>query len=525
MKVWKRLLVVSVLACFLLASSLVFAETAKLTILHTNDHHGHFMKFNPYPVVDVGGLAAQSAFINITRIESDANVLVLSAGDINTGIPESDMLDAEPDIIAMNMIGYDAMTLGNHEFDKARDVLMKQRELAEFPFLAANIVKKDSGELLVEPYIIKEYDGLKVAILGLALEKTPTVTMPENTADLEFKNGVEVAKEWVPKLREEADLVVVLSHMGYYDEDSNSYEEGDKYLAAQVPGIDVIVGGHTHSKMTEPVVENGTLIVQAGGYSEYVGKLDLTVDTEADTVVGVGYTLVSINGKERIRNDSGTYYRYLEQGYVEDGAILEAVKPYMDQADELLSQPVGEALVPLVGDKSESRTQETNLGNLITDAMRAKVGADIAFQNGGGIRAGIPEGTITYRSVLTVQPFGNILTTLEMTGAQIMDVLNYAATLDPGAGAFLHVSGLSWTLNRQTKQAENVMVGDAPIDLDKTYSVVTNNFMAAGGDGYEMLADLPKYETGFVDADALKEYIEQMGEVSPEVEGRLTIIE
>jgi 5'-nucleotidase/UDP-sugar diphosphatase len=313
--------------------------------------------------------------------------------------------------------------------------------------------------------------------------------------------------------------------MGLYGKDSNHYQDGDLYLAAQVPGIDVIVGGHTHSKVTQPVVENGTLIVQAGGYSEYVGKLDLTVDTDADAVVGVGYKLVSINGKERIRNDSGTYYRYLEPGYVEDRAILEAMKPYMEQADELLSQPVGEALVELVGSKNESRTQETNLGNLITDGMRSKVGADIAFQNGGGIRAGIAPGTITYRDVLTVQPFGNILTTLDMTGAQVMEVLNYAASLDSGAGAFLHVSGVKWTLNRQTKTAEDVMVGDAPIDLEKTYVVVTNNFMAAGGDGYAMLKDLPKYETGFVDADALMEYISAAGKVEPKVDGRLTIIE
>ena len=528
MKVVKRLFVVSVLACFLLTTTLVFAETAQLTILHTNDQHGHFMKFNPYPVADVGGMAAQSTFVNITRAEAEkagANVLILSAGDLNTGIPESDMLDAEPDIIAMNMIGYDAMTLGNHEFDKSREILMKQQELAEFPFLSANVVKKDSGEPLVEAYVIKEYNGLKVAIFGLTLERTPTVTMPENTADIVFENVVEVAKELVPTLREEADIVIALTHIGLYSEDSNHYEDGDIYLASQVPGIDVIVGGHTHTKLTEPKVVNGTVIVQAGAYSEYMGKLELTVDTEADKVTESKYELVSINGKKRIKYNDNKYYMYLEPGYVEDRAILEKMKPSMEQASELLSQPVGETLVPLLGDKSESRSQETNLGNLISDGMRAKVGAEIAFQNGGGIRAGIAAGTITYRDILTVQPFGNILTTLDMTGAQVMDVLNYAASLDAGAGAFLHVSGVKWTLNRQTKTADDVMVGDAPIDLEKTYVVVTNNFMASGGDGYAMLKDLPKYETGFVDADAMMEYISALGKVEPKVEGRLTIIE
>jgi 5'-nucleotidase/UDP-sugar diphosphatase len=232
-----------------------------------------------------------------------------------------------------------------------------------------------------------------------------------------------------------------------------------------------------------------------------------------------------VNGKRRVKYNDKSYYMYAETGYVEDGEILEAMKPYMEQADELLSQPIGEAVVELVGGKSESRSQETNLGNLITDGMRAKTGAEIALMNGGGIRAGIAPGTITYRDVLTVQPFGNTLVLLDMTGAQVVDVLNYAATLESGAGAFLHVSGVKWALNRTAGAAENVMVGDTPIDLNKTYKAVTNNFMAAGGDGYAILKEISQYDTGFVDADAFREYVEKLGKVEPKVEGRLTIVE
>ncbi len=536
MKILKRLQLSVRFLCILSLVSLViipitaFAETANLTILHTNDHHGHFAKFNPYPVMDVGGMAAQSTLINIVRAEVEkkgGHVLLLSAGDINTGIPESDLLDAEPDVKIMNILGYDAMTLGNHEFDNSRDVLLKQQEWAEFPFLSANIVKKDSGEPLVEPYIIKEFDGLKVAILGLTTEETPILTLPENTADLEFKSVIKTAQELVPVLREKADLVVVLTHLGFYEEAGGGYNSpGDIKLAQEVPGIDIIVGGHSHTFIKEAQKVGDALIVQAGAYSESVGRLDLTIDTEANKVTDYTYRLIPVNMKKRVKYNGKKYYMFVDKGYVEDKEILKALEPYVDQADELLTQPVGEALVELAGGKTTSRSQETNLGNLITDGMRAKTSAEIAFQNGGGIRATIAPGPITYRDILTVQPFGNTLVLLDMTGEQVMDVLNYAATIEPGNGGFLHVAGLKWTINR-TKEpvvAENVMVGDAPIDLQRTYKVVTNNFMASGGDGYKMLKDIPAVDTGFVDADATKEYIQQFGKVEPKVEGRLTVV-
>ena len=159
MKYFKGLLTFAFLICVLLVPYQVFATNYQLTILHTNDHHGHFMKYNPYPVKDVGGLAAQSTLVNIVRADVEKAggvVMLLSGGDINTGIPESDLLDAEPDIVAMNLIGYDAMVLGNHEFDNSPDVLMKQKGWAKFPFIAANIFRKDTGEALVKPYVIKD---------------------------------------------------------------------------------------------------------------------------------------------------------------------------------------------------------------------------------------------------------------------------------------------------------------------------------------------------------------------------------
>jgi 5'-nucleotidase/UDP-sugar diphosphatase len=522
---YTRFIFMIALVCLLIIPTTVFAKVYNLTILHTNDQHGHFMKSSSY----VGGMAAQSTLVNVVRAEvaeAEGYVLLLSAGDINTGVPESDMLDAEPDIKLMNMMGFDAMTLGNHEFDKPREVLLKQKEWAEFPFLSANVVKKDTGETLVEPYIIKEFDGLKVAILGLTTEESPILVTPDHVADLEFKNPIDVAKELVPKLRKEADIVIALTHLGLKGGYGYGGFEapGDVQLAEAVQGIDAIVGGHSHTEMTEAEMVGDTLIVQAGSNGLYVGRIDLTVDSEADKVTAYTYNLLPVNKTERVTYNDKRYYMYVGTGYIEDNAVLEAVTPYLGQADTLLSQPVGEALVKLDGDRSLVRSQETNLANLISDGMCAKTGADIAFMNGGGIRASIEDGPITYRDVLTVQPFGNTLVLIDMTGAQIMETLTYAASIDPeaGVGAFLQVSGLKWTNNKGVP--ENVMVGDTPIDLNKTYKVVTNNFMAAGGDGYAMLKDLPQSDTGYVDADALKEYIQELGKVEPKVEGRLTIV-
>lgn len=498
-----------------------FAKEHKLTILHTNDHHGHFQSFNPYPVKDVGGLAAQSTLVNIVRAEvekDDGNVLLLSAGDVNTGVPESDLLDAEPDFKLMNMIGYDAMVLGNHEFDNALAVLMKQKDWAEFPFLAANVVKKGSGELLVEPYIIKEIDGLKVAILGLITEEVPTLVLPDNVKDLEFLDIIETAKKYVPELKKQADLVVALTHIGFYEEPSSV--TGDIQLAEAVPGIDVIVGGHTHTTLDEPVLVGNTLIVQADGYSEHVGRLNLVVDDEADKVSNYNFEMLPVNGKKRVKYNGKKYYKYVGTGYVKDKEILEAMEPYLEGANELLSKPIGTAAVELSGGKSVSRAQETNLGNLITDGMRDKTGADIAFQNGGGIRAGIAPGQVTYRDVLTVQPFGNTLTEINMTGAQVKELLDIAAT-KVESGGFMQMSGVKVTYDGG--KVESVLVEGKPIDLNKTYKVVTNNFVAAGGDGYKLLKPLAKYDTGYVDAEATMEYIQKLGKVDPAVEGRITI--
>lgn len=516
------------LTCLLFNSASSFARIYHLTILHTSNHQGHFAKFSLPGNPDVGGTAARSTLVNIVRAEVEqagGHVLLLSAGDVNFGTPESDLLNAEPDFKLMKMLGYDAMTPGHGEFCTPRDVLRKQREWAGCPFLAANLVKKESSELLefVDPYIIKDFDGLKVAIFGLTREEMPMITL--YAKDLDSKSVIETAKALVPTLRTKADLVIALTYIGVPEKIRTT--TGDIRLAEMVPGIDVIVGAQiemTSLPLEKPNIIGDTLIVQAGIHGLYVGRLDLTINSETDSIMEYTYTLIPVNLKQEVTYQGKSYYVYVDRGYVEDPVVLEFIEPYLKRADELLSQPVGETLVRLNGIPQLLRYQETNLANLVTDAMRAKTGAEIAFINAGAIvmEANIEPGPLTYRDILNIHPYGNTLVLLDMTGEQVLEELNFAATFKIGGGNFLHVSGLKWTRNKGV--AENVLVGDVPIELDRMYKVVTTTFLASGGDGH-FFNELPQFNTGFLDADATREYIQNAGKVAPKVEGRLTIIE
>lgn len=320
----------------------------------------------------------------------------------------------------------------------------------------------------------------------------------------------------VPRLKKSADIVIALSHLGH---DGSGSGTSDVELARAVPQLDVIVGGHTHSALKQADVVGKTLIVQAGSYSEYVVRLDLTVDS-AMGIVSHQFELIPVNMKRQVRFNGKKYYMYTHAGYLEDNTILTAMAPFIKKADKLLSRPVGTTSVELTGSRNQSRQQETNLGNLITDAMRAKTGADIAFQNGGGIRAGISPGTITYRDILMVLPFGNTLVLLDMTGRQILEVLDHSAA-QIGEGPFMQVSGISFAI--KDGMVKNVKTGNKALKPGKTYKVVTNSFVAAGLDGYQMFKSISGLDTGFVDADTLKEYIAGQSTVSPKTQERIII--
>ena len=479
---------------------------SQLTILYTNDHHGNFWK-NRH---GEGGFAAQKTLVDQIRKEvksAGGHVLLLSAGDINTGIPESDLLDAEPDFKAMWAIGYDAMALGNHEFDNPPDVLMKQKQWAVFPFLSANTVKKSTGKPLFDDFKIWDFDGLKVAVIGLITADTPELVIATNVEKLEFKDPVEVAKSTVPKLRKKAAVVIALAHMGFYENAQyGSGAPGVVTLARSVPGIDVIVGGHSHNKIAEPVVENGTLILQAADDGKYVGRLDLTFKN--GVVSMQGNRLIPVNLKKKVKKGGKTERVLIEEEIKEDPDMLALLTPFYEQGQSKLAKVIGSTPDVFVGERKTVRSQETNLGNLIARTQRLKVGADVAIMNSGGIRTSIAKGDITYKDVLKVQPFSNSICLVTLTGKELKKYCEIAANKTAGSGAFAQFDNANVVM--QGKSLESLSVGGTPVDDTKKYRLAINSFIAAGGDGYMKVTGLPTFvDSGFIDADVLKEYIQK----------------
>ena len=495
----------------------------KLTILHTNDHHGRFWKNNDGEY----GLAARKTLIDAQRAEIKAaggHVLLLDGGDVNTGIPESDTQDAEPDFKGMKLLGYDAMALGNHEFDKPLSTLTKQMEWAGFPMLSANIYR--DGKRAYKPYELFDRGGLKIAVMGLTTDDTRKMTDPANTGMLDFRKPADEAAKLVPELRKQAHVVIAATHMGHYtDGKSGVNAAGDVEMARQVKGIDMIVGGHSQNPVCmleqlgasrrndayvpgtacAPDKQNGTWIVQAHEWGKFVGRADF--EYVGGEFKLVKYQLLPVNLKRTVKGADG---KDTKQTYVpeikEDAQMLALLQPYQDKGRAALDVQVGESDGVLDGDRSRVRAQPTNMGVFIASVMMQKARADLAIMNAGGIRDSMPAGKLTYKDVLKVQPFGNMLAVVELKGNELMNYLNAAAKMSAGAGAFPQFAGVNLVM--QGGAVQSASIKGAAIDPAKTYRLAINSFQAGGGDGYPKLSDHPGYvNTGFVDADVMREYL------------------
>ncbi len=494
-------------------------RTYDITILHTNDHHGRFWQNSAGEY----GMAARKTVVDAIRAEVAAQggySLLLSGGDINTGVPESDLQDAVPDFKGMNLLGYDAMAVGNHEFDKSPAVLAMQRKLAAFPMLSANIYRL--GERVFEPYRVFNLGGVRVAVMGMTTDDTYKLGNPENMKDMDFRKPADEAAILVPQLRTKADLVIAATHMGHYEDGKHGIQApGDVEMARAVKGIDLIVGGHTQNPACmraenvidthyvpgtpcQPERQNGTWIVQAHEWGKYVGRADFKYRNGSFTLVK--YALIPINLKKPANVVAAGTSPYYTQPIVENADMLALLRPYQDFGQQRLQVRVGSTDAPFEGDRAFVRQRPTNLGMLVGQAMMEKTGADFAIVNSGGLRDSLPAGALTYKDILKVQPFGNTVTTLALTGQEVLTYLEAAAKMTPGAGGFPHASGVQWTqVPGQTLQAS---VGGVAVDLQKTYRMVINKFTAAGGDGYPVMTQHPSFvDTGFVDADVLRGYI------------------
>lgn len=532
MKFLKRGVALALLAAFALASQPAQAyekdKTYKITILHTNDHHGHFWRseYGEY------GLAAQKTLVDSIRKEvaqEGGSVLLLSGGDINTGVPESDLQDAEPDFRGMNLIGYDAMAVGNHEFDNPLTVLRQQEKWAKFPFLSANIYQKSTGERLFKPWAIFTRQDIKIAVIGLTTDDTAKIGNPEYFTDIEFRKPAEEAKVVIQELNmnEKPDVIIATTHMGHYDNgDHGSNAPGDVEMARSLPAssLAMIVGGHSQDPVCmasenkkqmnyvpgtpcAPDKQNGIWIVQAHEWGKYVGRADF--EFRNGEMKMVNYQLIPVNLKKKVTWDNGKSERVLYTPEIaENPQMLSLLTPFQNKGKAQLEVKIGSVNGLLEGDRSKVRFVQSNMGRVILAAQIARTGADFGVMSGGGIRDSIEAGDITYKSVLKVQPFGNIVVYADMSGKEVVDYLTAVAQMKPDSGAYPQFANVSFVA-KEGKLTELKIKGE-PVDPAKTYRMATLSFNATGGDGYPRIDNKPGYvNTGFIDAEVLKEFIQQ----------------
>jgi len=495
-------------------------KTYRITVMHTNDHHGRFWKNSDGEY----GMAARKTVIDGIRSEVAASggySLLLDGGDVNTGVPESDLQDAVPDFKGMNLLGYQAMAVGNHEFDKPPGILRMQRDLAQFPMLSANIY--ENGKRMFDPYKVFDLGGLRVGVMGLTTEDTAKMVLPDNVKNIEFRNAAAEAAGVLPELRTKAHVVIAATHMGHYENGNHGTQApGDVELARAVKGLDLIVGGHTQNPACmkaenvldqayvpgaecRPDRQNGTWIVQAHEWGKYVGRADF--EYRNGELKLVQYKLIPVNLKKPVKGADGktTLVAYT-QDIAEDKSMLTLLEPYQAFGQQKLGVEIGETDGRLEGDRGVVRTKPASLAVLIGLAAMDRTKADFAVVNAGGVRESLVAGKITYKDVLKVQPFGNTLSTIDLNGSEVMAYLQAAAKMSPGSGAFAQFAGIS--LEIAGNQVSNVRIKGAPLDPAKTYRMVINNFQAAGGDGYPKLTDHRSHvNTGYVDADVLRAFI------------------
>ncbi|EGF2876200.1 bifunctional UDP-sugar hydrolase/5'-nucleotidase [Salmonella enterica] len=532
MKFLKRGVALALLAAFALTTQPAQAyekdKTYKITILHTNDHHGHFWRseYGEY------GLAAQKTLVDSIRKEvaqEGGSVLLLSGGDINTGVPESDLQDAEPDFRGMNLIGYDAMAVGNHEFDNPLTVLRQQEKWAKFPFLSANIYQKSTGERLFKPWAIFTRQDIKIAVIGLTTDDTAKIGNPEYFTDIEFRKPAEEAKVVIQELNmnEKPDVIIATTHMGHYDNgDHGSNAPGDVEMARSLPAgsLAMIVGGHSQDPVCmasenkkqvnyvpgtpcAPDKQNGIWIVQAHEWGKYVGSADF--EFRNGEMKMVNYQLIPVNLKKKVTWDNGKSERVLYTPEIaENPQMLSLLTPFQNKGKAQLEVKIGSVNGLLEGDRSKVRFVQTNMGRVILAAQIARTGADFGVMSGGGIRDSIEAGDITYKSVLKVQPFGNIVVYADMSGKEVVDYLTAVAQMKPDSGAYPQFANVSFVA-KEGKLTDLKIKGE-PVDPAKTYRMATLSFNATGGDGYPRIDNKPGYvNTGFIDAEVLKEFIQQ----------------
>ena len=508
-----------------------------LHVLHTNDFHSRIEPINKYDsTCDAetlekkecfGGVARLAAAIKAKRDEIKAaggNVIVLDAGDQYQGSLFYTTYKGKDTVEFMNAIGYDAMSLGNHEFDDGPDGTMILLDGAKMPVMSGNLDVSQSNQLngKLKDTVTLDVGGEKIGLVSTLAMDTPETASPGNTVI--FKDDLESLKGDVQALTDAGVTKIIgLTHVGY---------ARDQDYAAQVPGLDAIIGGHSHTLLgpmegaagaypTMVKAADGTdvPVATAYAYGKYLGHLTLTFDDAGKLTAATGEPIL------------------IEQAMPEDEAIAARVKEMAAPIEELRKKQVAETAAPIDGGRDSCRAKECEMGSLVADAMLARVkdqGVTIAIQNGGGLRASIDAGPVTMGEVYDVLPFQNTLSTFEAAGATILAALeNGASQYEEKAGRFAQVAGLKYSVDPKAAAGSRisdvqVASGDswAALDPAVSYKLVTNNYVRTGGDGYKMFDAEGKnaYDFGPDLADVLADYLAQQGPgYKPVLDGRITV--
>ena len=506
------------------AALLLDTATRDLTIIttmSTSDIHGNMVPYTPSgSSIEVGG-SARAAWLFDEAERRNPNTLILDGGDspYNTDLANISLGKSSVDV--MNAQGYDATVLGNHDFDYSFDNLLSLADRAEYAMLSANTYWKDGTyPEQFEPYIVKEVGGVKVAIVGLTDDGSKATTHYANTQDIDFHDQWEVGQEVVAQADAEADVVIMLSHL----------HGGNNTVPTRIDGIDMEIGGG-NDIFGRPLNIEGTVVVNPGGVGTCVNQTNLNLkDGEV-----LGYTFNQI---------------ILSSDVPEDAEVKAIIEDYQADLDAQMEVVIGQCASDIAWSSPLVRTQESPLGNLAADALRDYCDADIAIQNGGGIRAGLTAGDVTVGDVFAMLPFDNKVTLVEVTGQTVWDALENGVDGYPTTnGKFPQVSGIKYTFDGSKPAGERIvsvtLEDGTPLDLDAWYTLACNDFMCGGGDGYTMLnvfnpddgnehnsetaaQDLPGcklvYRTNDYYRTVVSEYIKAQGSIAPALDGRITIL-
>ncbi len=502
---WFPSLAVAVLALgFVSPAAAQFEEPSSprlqsaVTILQIND------VYSTVPVDGLGGVA-RVATVKKELQAAGRTPLLMIGGDFLASSVASSVFKGEQMIAAFNAMGLDVATLGNHEFDFGVDMLLTRMTQAKWQWVIANVIDRKTNAIIggAPPYVIREANGLKVGILGLCL-LDEGMNNPELKTRLNLLDPLDTAARYVPEMKQQgADVIIALTHLRIW---------ADQALADRVPDIDLIVGGHEHYPIT--VTTGRTLITKAGMDARNIARVDIT------------------------KRPGGAIDRYYElipvtSAVKDDPATLAVVTDWESRLSAEMDRPVGSTSEPLDAVNQRVRSQETNLANLVADAIRQEAGADVALMNSGGIRGNrvYPAGPLTRRDLVSVHPFGNVVCTVELTGESLLRMLNIGVGNLPAvtSGQFPAVSGVTFRVvlaNRSGDRVRDLRVNGAPVDPTKTYTLAVPNYVLNGGDSYEAmkasLRVLVDAEQGPLIVTALERYINGR-QISPKVDGRIAI--